>query len=90
MATKAAYDEQIEFEETAEVQVDPTVTAIETALKARRRRQMGQDTEVGKPAAAILPIYLREMGATVATGRFRAEMAVELVNDGPVTVMLEV
>jgi len=26
----------------------------------------------------------------VATGRFRTEMLVELVNDGPVTVLLEV
>ena len=33
---------------------------------------------------------LRRLGATVATGRFRTEMAVELVNDGPVTVLLEV
>lgn len=33
---------------------------------------------------------LREMGATVATGRFRAEMAVEIHNDGPITLMLEV
>lgn len=33
---------------------------------------------------------LRELGATVATGRFRTEMKVELINDGPVTVMLEV
>jgi D-tyrosyl-tRNA(Tyr) deacylase len=33
---------------------------------------------------------LRELGATVATGRFRADMAVELVNDGPVTLILEV
>jgi D-tyrosyl-tRNA(Tyr) deacylase len=32
---------------------------------------------------------LREQGATVATGRFRTEMLVSLVNDGPVTVMLE-
>ena len=29
-------------------------------------------------------------GATVATGRFRADMQVELVNDGPVTLLLEV
>lgn len=29
-------------------------------------------------------------GATVATGRFGADMAVDLVNDGPVTLMLEV
>ena len=33
---------------------------------------------------------LRELGATVATGRFRTDMQVELVNDGPTTVLLEV
>ena len=32
---------------------------------------------------------LASFGATVATGRFRAEMAVQLVNEGPVTVILE-
>jgi D-tyrosyl-tRNA(Tyr) deacylase len=33
---------------------------------------------------------LRAGGAKVATGRFRASMRVELVNEGPFTVMLEV
>jgi D-tyrosyl-tRNA(Tyr) deacylase len=33
---------------------------------------------------------LRRLGAAVSTGRFRTDMAVELVNDGPVTVLLEV
>ena len=33
---------------------------------------------------------LRSLGATVATGRFRADMAVALVNDGPVTLLVEV
>jgi len=33
---------------------------------------------------------LREQGLTVATGRFQAMMSVALVNDGPVTVLLEV
>ena len=33
---------------------------------------------------------LRSLGATVATGRFRTEMQVELVNDGPVTLLIEV
>ena len=33
---------------------------------------------------------LRRLGATVATGSFGANMAVELANDGPVTLMLEV
>ncbi|MBR5429886.1 MAG: D-tyrosyl-tRNA(Tyr) deacylase [Firmicutes bacterium] len=32
---------------------------------------------------------LREAGLTVETGVFQAHMAVELVNDGPVTIMLE-
>ena len=32
---------------------------------------------------------LRETGVPVATGRFGAEMAVELVNDGPFTIWLD-
>ncbi|WP_025323047.1 D-aminoacyl-tRNA deacylase [Deferrisoma camini] len=32
---------------------------------------------------------LRRAGVPVATGRFRAEMEVELVNDGPVTLLLD-
>lgn len=32
---------------------------------------------------------LRDQGLTVATGVFQAEMAVELVNDGPVTLLLD-
>jgi D-aminoacyl-tRNA deacylase len=32
---------------------------------------------------------LRQLGLTVATGVFQAEMAVELVNDGPVTLLLD-
>jgi D-tyrosyl-tRNA(Tyr) deacylase len=31
---------------------------------------------------------IRERGLTVKTGRFGAHMAVELVNDGPVTIIL--
>jgi D-aminoacyl-tRNA deacylase len=32
---------------------------------------------------------LRELGTPVETGKFRADMAVELVNDGPVTLLVE-
>jgi D-tyrosyl-tRNA(Tyr) deacylase len=32
---------------------------------------------------------LRTLGVTVATGRFGAEMAVQLVNDGPFTIWLD-
>ncbi len=46
--------------------------------------------EQAEPLVSLVVEELRSLGATVATGRFRTEMAVELVNDGPVTVMLEV
>ncbi len=32
---------------------------------------------------------VRQLGITVATGRFRAMMAVALINDGPVTLIVE-
>ena len=32
---------------------------------------------------------IREMGITCETGRFQATMQVELVNDGPVTILLD-
>ena len=38
----------------------------------------------------VLVEELQRLGATVATGSFGANMAVELTNDGPVTLMLEV
>jgi D-tyrosyl-tRNA(Tyr) deacylase len=46
--------------------------------------------EVAEPLVEEVVGELARLGATVATGRFRAEMAVELVNDGPVTIWLEV
>ena len=33
--------------------------------------------------------HVREAGVTVATGRFRTEMRVSLVNEGPVTLIVE-
>lgn len=46
--------------------------------------------EQAEPLIEALVEELRGLGATVATGRFRAHMEVELVNDGPVTVQLDV
>lgn len=46
--------------------------------------------EHAEPLIETLVASLRDMGAEVATGRFRTDMAVSLVNDGPVTLMLEV
>ena len=45
--------------------------------------------ERAEPLVAAVVDHLRGLGAAVATGRFRATMAVELVNDGPTTVWLE-
>jgi D-tyrosyl-tRNA(Tyr) deacylase len=46
--------------------------------------------ERAEPLVDAVVAALRARGATVATGVFRADMQVELVNDGPVTLMLEV
>ena len=51
-------------------------------------------TDAAPPEQAE-PLYerfcqaLRELGVPVETGVFGARMAVELVNDGPVTIILE-
>ena len=44
---------------------------------------------VAEPLVAAFGDALRALGAHVETGVFGADMAVELVNDGPVTVLLE-
>lgn len=45
--------------------------------------------EVAEPLVEAVVTGLRARGITVATGRFRARMEVELVNDGPTTLLLE-
>ena len=45
--------------------------------------------ELAEPLYIEFVELLRSAGVPVATGRFRAEMAVELCNDGPVTIMVE-
>lgn len=45
--------------------------------------------EAAEPLVERVVEQLRAVGATVATGRFRADMAVELVNDGPITLLVE-
>ncbi len=47
------------------------------------------------PPTTAEPLYrqfidqIKALGITVATGRFQAEMEVELINDGPVTLTLD-
>jgi D-aminoacyl-tRNA deacylase len=46
--------------------------------------------ERAEPLVDAVVAELRRLGAQVATGRFRADMRVALVNDGPVTLVVEV
>ena len=43
-----------------------------------------------EPLIEELTRSLRDLGVPVETGRFRAQMQVSLVNDGPVTLLVEV
>lgn len=45
---------------------------------------------VAEPVVDAVAAGLRERGLTVATGRFGAEMAVDIHGDGPVTLVIDV
>ena len=46
--------------------------------------------EVAEPLCDAVVDALRALDVPVQTGRFRADMKVELINDGPVTLSIEV
>ena len=76
---------------TGAVLVVSQFTLYGDASKGRRPSWLAAARpEQAEPLVQEVVDELRRLGATVATGRFRTEMAVELVNDGPVTVILEV
>jgi D-tyrosyl-tRNA(Tyr) deacylase len=65
-------------------------TLVATTSRGRRPSFVGAaPPEVAEPLIGRLVAALASLGARVATGRFRAHMAVSLVNDGPVTIVLE-
>lgn len=45
--------------------------------------------EIAEPLVDELVAHLESAGVTTATGRFGANMAVSLTNDGPVTILLD-
>jgi D-tyrosyl-tRNA(Tyr) deacylase len=56
------------------------------------RRPSYTEAAPPEPARALVEAVVREaraLGATVVTGRFQAMMQVSLVNDGPVTLLLD-
>ena len=64
-------------------------------LYADTRKGRRPSWNAAAPAGVAEPLYdafcsrLRELGTSVSTGRFGADMAVQLVNDGPVTLILD-
>jgi D-tyrosyl-tRNA(Tyr) deacylase len=77
--------------EDASVLVVSQFTLYGDTRKGRRPSFLAAARPVhAEPLIDDLVQRLRGLGADVATGRFRREMAVSLVNDGPVTLMLDV
>ena len=74
----------------------PVLVVSQFTLYAQTRRGRRPTWEQAAPGPMAEPLVqavadrLRVRGAAVAQGRFGAMMRVELVNDGPVTLMLEV
>ena len=62
----------------------------ETSKGRRPTWQAAAPGAVAEPLVAAFVAALRELGASVETGIFGADMQVELVNDGPVTLIVEI
>jgi len=61
----------------------------QTSKGRRPTWQAAAPREVAEPLVTAFADALRSLGADVRTGVFGADMAVALVNDGPVTLILE-
>lgn len=83
-------DERSASEVDAPVLVVSQFTLYGDARKGRRPTwNAAAPGPVAEPLVAAVVADLRARGLTVSTGVFGADMAVELVNDGPVTLLLE-
>jgi D-tyrosyl-tRNA(Tyr) deacylase len=83
-------DERSAADLTAPVLVVSQFTLYGDARKGRRPTwAAAAPAEIAEPLIDVFTQTLRDRGATVATGKFRARMLVESVNVGPRTVLLE-
>lgn len=65
-------------------------TLLGDARKGRRPSyQAAAAAEVAAPLMDALAAFAVDYGVSVVTGRFQAHMQVSLVNDGPVTLLLD-
>jgi len=84
-------DERSVVDAGAGVLVVSQFTLYGDARKGRRPSwSAAASGPVAEPLVAAVCAALRTRGVRVATGVFGADMAVELVNDGPVTLVLDV
>nr|WP_156612189.1 D-aminoacyl-tRNA deacylase [Auraticoccus cholistanensis] len=86
----------LEGERSCEQEDAPLLVVSQFTLYADTRKGRRPSWSAAAPGAVSQPLYeavvrsLRELGATVETGVFGAHMDVRLVNDGPVTLVLDV
>jgi D-tyrosyl-tRNA(Tyr) deacylase len=65
-------------------------TLLGDARKGRRPSFIAAaPPEVAEQMFNLLVSHLQSTGLTVNTGKFRSHMVVEIINDGPVTIMLD-
>jgi len=62
----------------------------ETARGNRPSYSAAAPAELAEPLYEAVCAALRELGVAVETGVFGARMVVEIVNDGPVTIVMDV
>ena len=95
LATKVAHLRILRAERSA-VDDDAAVLVVsQFTLYADTRKGRRPSWSAAAPAPVAEPLVvafvaaLQALGLTVQVGRFGADMSVELVNDGPVTLILE-
>jgi D-aminoacyl-tRNA deacylase len=90
------WDLRIMREERSASDLDAPILVIsQFTLYGDARKGRRPTWNAAAPGAVSEPVYdsvcaeLERLGATVARGRFGADMEVSLVNDGPVTLVLD-
>ncbi|MGA8544007.1 MAG: D-aminoacyl-tRNA deacylase [Mycobacterium sp.] len=83
-------DEKSAADISAPIMVVSQFTLYADTAKGRRPSwNAAAPGPIAEPLIAAFVQELRNLGADVQTGSFGAHMRVELINDGPVTVLLE-
>jgi D-tyrosyl-tRNA(Tyr) deacylase len=80
----------LDLEPKAELLVISQFTLYADTRKGRRPSFLDSAApEIAAPLVDYLVSLLRELGLKVETGRFGAEMLVDIQNDGPVTIIMD-